>query len=131
MTLYAHASLWELLVRDNNEGALEAFEARLEHCEYALYRVRRLYAGKGNARRSVERRVTGTRQECLRGFFGRAGKIERDAHGFLRRYVRKAEPGVYPTAEEMLVVGPALAGEKSRASFESQWRKNLTVIPSK
>jgi hypothetical protein len=79
----------------------------------------------------VEKLVTGTRQECLRGLFGRAGQVERDGRGFLRRYVRKPEPGVYPSAEEMLVVGPALAGEKSRANFEGLWRKGLAVITTK
>src|SRR5262249_10785510 len=107
MTLYADRSLWSVLVNDVNQPALDAFEHRLERFAYALYRVRRIYKRKGGAERSVEKLAVGGRLDCLRAFFASEGKIEKDPHGFLRRYLRKARPGVYPAAEEMLVVAPA------------------------
>jgi hypothetical protein len=39
----------------------------------------------------------------------------------LRLYLRRRQPGVYPSAEEMLVAAPALAEDKGKPTFERTW----------
>lgn len=130
MTLYAHTSLWDLLVQDGNEAAFEALFQRTDGMPWAVYLVRRTYKRKGQADRSVKVIDQGDRG---RMYFRLARLAEAtEAHvedGYTPRFFTlHREPGVYPTHEEMFVAAPMLARDKEKKSFEATWASRIPLL---
>lgn len=121
MTLYRDRSLLSCLIADGNDAALGTFTSLLEGQRWALYRVRRVYHARGRADRSVTKEAEGTQQEMAGALLGRVGRFARWEGGHFRCWLARREPGAYPTAEEMLVVAPALVADKARPAFERNW----------
>lgn len=122
MKLYASRSLLSVLEREGNTTALGLFRQKLDASPWAVYRVRRIVWAKGTADRSVTRLFAGTRREaseCLETMGGpTGGRIELLARG-----------STYPTREEMLVVAPAVVGDKERPRFAETWRRFSHEFP--
>ena len=121
---------WHELEKAGNTAAIEAFEARLDEAEFAVYRIRRVYFGKGCAHRKVERLETGSRQEIEKLIARRAvetgTKVTHEA-GVPRVYsARRGES--YPTTEDMLVACPATVADKARKSFDKTWARVTTEL---
>ncbi len=124
MTLYVHGSLMDHLVEDGNGEAVRLFEEGLGVLPFALYRVRRLYKKKGDAARKVEVLRTGTKDEVENLLQTTYEGATYEAQSW-RAYLRRREPQVYPTAEDMVVAAPALTREKCRGKFDENWTDYL------
>ncbi|MGE0131523.1 MAG: hypothetical protein AB7U82_25865 [Blastocatellales bacterium] len=128
-TLYRNRTLRSIMIDDGNQVALAEFEQALKTCQYALYRVRRIYKAPGHADRAVEKLVTGPRQEIASHFAEIASGLPVKAeHSILYGYVRERELERYPTVEEFFVVAPATVASKTRhgfAWFEERWAEAL------
>jgi hypothetical protein len=109
--------------------ALQYFRMRLEASEYALYRVRRIYKGPGQADRAVERLMVGSRADMIARFEQLALRLEvRVEHDISYGYVRNRESDQYPSVEGFFVVAPAVVDSKTRYGFEwfeAKWREAL------
>jgi hypothetical protein len=119
MTLYGSRSLRSVLERDCNRDALRLLEERLAGCAWAVYRVRRIVWAKGRADRKTERLREGGRAEVTAELL-RRGAV--DECGVIRGRVRERGQ-TYPNVEEMVVAAPAVVADKSRPSFEENWRR--------
>jgi hypothetical protein len=122
-TLYKGRSLYEVLERDGQAGALGLFGRRLGETPHALYRVRRIYKKPGQADRAVEKLAAGSRAEMARLLEQVSrGMTLRIEHGISYAWVRE-RGSEYPALEELYVVGPAFAETKTRHGFDRFDRK--------
>ena len=132
MKLYKSRSLLSVLDTSANDGAVEAFKQQREAVPWALWHVRRIYTAPASARRSVQKRVTGTRkvaENALRRMAWEQGtQPETEQDGLLRLMMRRRAE-TYPTVEEMYVAGPALADNKQPKNFEQRWAETLGDRP--
>jgi len=122
MTLYSQKSLFGVLVHDRNQPALDKFNRLLDDSKFCVYQVRRIYTAKAHADRAVVPIAHGSRVEMSRKI-QRYGEPREDEYGILRVVTIPREEEVYPTIEEMYVVGPDQVPEKMRASFPGKWAK--------
>lgn len=127
-TLYSGKSLHSVMVKDGNTAALTDFERRLAECDYALYRVKRIYHRKGSADRSVEKLATGSRAELERRFAVLVEADERivvrEMRGITYAYKQERAPDEYPAFEDFYVIAPATVEDKARgglANFDGKW----------
>ena len=119
MTLYGSKSLRSVIETDGNHEAVQLLEERLDAVPWAVYRVRRIVWAKGRADRRTERLSEGDRQEAGAEVIRLGGNAD---GGVFRLRVRE-RAATYPTVEEMIVAAPAVVAEKSRPSFEENWRR--------
>jgi hypothetical protein len=119
MTLYASKSLRSVLEKDGNTEALRLFRRRLEECEWAAYRVRRIVWAKGRVDRKTERQNQGSRDQVVSGLIRQGAELDGEIPLLYAR--RRGE--TYPTLEEMLVAAPAVVADKCRGRFEEHWQK--------
>jgi hypothetical protein len=128
-TLYRNRTLLSVVIDSQQSEALNYFRARLDSAEHAVYRVRRIYKGPGFADRAVEKLAVGSNAEMIIRFEQLApGLVVQLEHDITYGYVRKREPGHYPTTEEFFVVAPAVVESKTRYGFEwfeAKWREAL------
>ncbi len=128
-TLYRNRTLLSVVIDSQQSEALNYFRTRLDSAEYAVYRVRRIYKGPGFADRAVEKLAVGCNAEMIIRFEQLAPRLEvQIEHDITYGYVRKREPGHYPTVEEFFVVAPAVVESKTRYGFdwfEAKWREAL------
>ena len=119
-------------VRDaGHTNVLDAFTARLDATEHALYDVRRILRPRAgdptrmsNAARSVTRLSTGTRAAMLAELDALAAAhlldVTEGADGIARAWVETRGP-LFPTRESFLVVAPAVVHDKEADNFEAWW----------
>lgn len=123
MKLFSRKSMHEVMRREGNLGALRAFQARLDGCEWAVYHVRRAFRSVSLADRSVERlAVCGSRADA-EALLATKGRVVREGeHGFA--YIHGTAKGAsFPCTEEYYVVGPAIAKAKTQKAFDKSWAK--------
>lgn len=130
--LFKTKSLLDVLTRDENQAALDLFEAAIADTTWALYRVRRkLNATKNPAKfqtaRSIEIVDTGSREDIadaleaaalLRGL-----KVEAE-HAISRVVVQPLGEKFHGAQEEILVAAPATAENKAPRFDEALWIPN-------
>ena len=130
-TLYRDRTLHSIITADGNIAALTEFERKLAASEWALYRVRRIYKGPGQADRAVEKLETGARAAIEARFAEHSSSLTvRVEHGISYGYVREREPDRYPTVEEFYVIAPAVIESKARYGFEwfeQRWQSVVGV----
>ena len=119
MTLYGSKSLRSVIGTDGNHEAVRLLEERLDAVPWSVYRVRRIVWAKGRADRRTERLSESDRREAEAEVIRLGGNAD---GGVFRLRVRE-RGATYPTVEEMIVAAPAVVAEKSRASFEENWRR--------
>lgn len=147
--LYPDTSLIDFIRRDGNQAAIEAFERLLDSAAWAVYEVRRLVyltparpkkrtptpakkpkqtrapGQHKNFRRSTKILFRGTREEVTARLARLAAESRAPVShegGVARAYLRRYEPGVFPSAEVMLVAMPAVPDEKRRKDFDAKWQ---------
>lgn len=126
MTLYSRKSLYSCIQANQNHELLAEFEEALNTFEWALYDVRRLLYSKRVVHRKVEGLAKGTRREMaelLAEHSDKSGIPLSHEAGMPRLHLVPRQPGVYPSAEQMLVTAPAFPVDKSRKTFEKSWQK--------
>jgi hypothetical protein len=115
-TLYSGKSVETML--EAQPAAVAARDIILASTTWAVYRVRRAFAAKANAARSVQRVDEGTRDEMVAALAERGAVEEEGRH--LRVWItRRAE--TFPHREELYVVAPALVVDKERKGFDARW----------
>jgi hypothetical protein len=128
-TLYRDRSLIQITRDDGNQHAAEGYESRLASLPWAIYRVRRIYSGRGKADRAVERQAVYASHaaaiSALRnlGLNGTAELIE--LRGILYGFIERRSETVFPCREEYIVAAPAVVEDKARHGlphFEVKWR---------
>jgi hypothetical protein len=130
-TLYRDETLLSVAMRHGNVAALRLFAVRLADCEYALYRVRRVYKKKGKADRAVEQLCVGTQASMLahlQSLILSQRLSTREEHNILYAYARERDQQTYPSCEEFYVAAPAVVESKTRhgfAWFEARWSAAL------
>ncbi len=133
-TLYRDKALIDVMQEAGNVQALELHRHYLETCEWALYRVRRIYSAKGRADRCVEKFDVGTRRE-MEELLQRqvaAGSYVQQTRGITYVYQRQRQPNQYPTAEDYLVAAPSRVQTKARYGvpwFENKWAAMIEGFP--
>lgn len=143
LKLYGTKSVLDVLTKDGNAAAVEAFNARLNDpaAEWVVYRVRRLYRGVGLADRHVGVVFRGTRMEAETEVrrLARERGIEAGLEDGSWRAVlhRRAEPPkrkrngpkvVYKGVEEMIVACPRTASEKAARGWkEESWDTRISL----
>ena len=103
--------------------ALKAFEQLLAETEWAVYRVRRLWAGKTSAQRSLVAEATGTRAEMeakLAELAATLGVEVTEAQRTKVLYLAD-KPEEFPGVEELYAVCPAVPKDKQSKTFEEKW----------
>lgn len=126
--LFSGRTLRQVVEKSGNHEAMSRFRTALDGAEeWAVYRVRRAYTAPAKAFRELTTMFRGSRSACqgfLDGSAPTAGASEVDEHGFERLYTLRREDGVYPTREEMFVVGPAgIADKVLRTAFDKAWAR--------
>lgn len=127
-TLFNTRSLKQITTEAGNAEALTEFEGKLATLPWAVYRVRRIYTGKGKAFREVKRVQDGTRADmltALAALMNEPGTMRREHHGIDYAYRLERTEDVYPTREDYLVAAPALVQDKSRYGdewFNRRWQ---------
>ena len=115
----------ELVARSENIAALSRYRQLLDTTPWALYHVERIYHRPGLTDRRLTTIQTGSAEIVTTALYAlahdRGLPVDCDEHDVTpRAYVRQRGDG-YPTLEEMYVVGPALAKDKSRKRFANEW----------
>ncbi|MGB8699116.1 MAG: hypothetical protein WCD18_06850 [Thermosynechococcaceae cyanobacterium] len=135
MHLFSRGTAYDVCVEGGCHKALELYRQRLEREDFAVYRVRRIYAANGttkrttvNARRNVETVGQGNRTQMtdLLAQMGNAQDAELETSGgWLRFYRHRKTPKVYPSYEEFFVVCPDAIRDKCQnpTRFESDWQQ--------
>ncbi|MGV9678830.1 hypothetical protein ACWDSJ_26400 [Nocardia sp. NPDC003482] len=101
-------------------------EQHMASCDWAVYRVRRLYHAKATAVRSLEIVTRGPRdqqQQLLRRLAGELSlAVSSDEH-HERLWLAQRAPGqtTYPQLEQFYVAAPAAARPKLGPNFEQRW----------
>ncbi|MEW6737786.1 MAG: hypothetical protein AB1489_41280 [Acidobacteriota bacterium] len=120
--LYGKKSLLDCLQKDGNQAAIERYYKHLDRCDWALYRVRRIYFSKACAWRKVEIISQGKRKAItatINQWPNNDRSFEIDER-FIRCSLKPPED-IYPTSEEVIVAAPVGAKNKSRPHFEEKW----------
>lgn len=137
-TLFASKSIIRL-VKDADPVLYSRWVSRLAEGPWQLYEVKRILpqGSKGPTHMGRAQRSVKTVGEPIEGLIGHI-RLERalreigerldglrpvcDEHGIVRLWIRERGP-TYPTAEHMMVVGPAGIHDKERTNFDTRWRE--------
>jgi len=127
--LFKKRPLYQIVGESGNAQATAEVALREATTPWALYRVRRMYYGKGKARRCVERlREFASKSAAFEAVIerGQQGNLRiREMHGLSYAYVREREQA-YPTTEEYYVATLAVIDAKARhgmEQFDARWQK--------
>jgi hypothetical protein len=127
-TLYKGRSLIQITVEAGNDVAVQAYRKNIESEEWALYRVRRTYSGKGKADRAVEKldvfENPAKARTALNALSARSGVAVEELRGILYVWRERRSETDFPTREEFLTVAPATVETKARYGldwFEVRW----------
>jgi hypothetical protein len=122
----------DLVQHSGNVAALRQYRTVLATTPWALYHVERIYHRPGMTDRRLTTLTTGDEAAVTAALYRLAGKrqlpVQTDAHDVTPRiYVRQRGDG-YPALEEMYVIGPALAQDKSRKRFAGAWAEHTRQL---
>ncbi len=129
--LFSGRTLRQVVEKSGNVEAMKRFEAWfVSQPTWSVYRVRRAYTAPAKASRELTTVFTGGYDDARAHLIatvtpeadGFDNNVTVDEHGFVRGYARRRVEGVYPSCEEMFVVGPAGIEDKvSRTTFDKRW----------
>lgn len=122
MKLYATKTVRDVLTAGGLGSIVQWFEAQRKQEPMALYRVRRVFLGKTNAPRSIEKLKEGSRAVLARAL-GEYGTPQTDEHGISRVTVRTLDKSSFPAVEELIVISPADTPEKVGRGFAKAWAR--------
>jgi hypothetical protein len=127
-TLYKGTSLIQITANGHNDEALRAYRNKIESVQWAHYRVRRIYARKGQADRAVEKLAlfanSAQARTHLAGFAASVGLELEELRGIPYVWRRRRSETEFPTREEFWTIAPALVEPKARggiARFDQKW----------
>ncbi len=130
--LYRDKALRDVVQLKHANAAMVEFAKLLDECEWALYRVRRIYTGKGDAMRYVQKiqpQARGTLvSNTLEKYHGQI--VTKRGIDYLVMIER--EEDVYPTREEFYVVAPSFMDDKLRGKpekFNERWERVGKGLP--
>jgi hypothetical protein len=117
-TLYKGRSLIQITVEAGNDVAVQAYRNSIESEEWALYRVRRIYSGKGKADRAVEKldvfENPDKARTALNTLSARSGVAVEELRGIPYVWRERRSETNFPTREEFLTIAPAAVETKAR-----------------
>jgi hypothetical protein len=127
-TLYKGRSLIQITVEAGNDVAVQAYRESIASEEWALYRVRRIYSGKGKADRAVEKldvfENPDKARTALNTLSARSGIAVEELRGIPYVWRERRSETNFPTREEFLTIAPAAVETKARYGldwFEVRW----------
>lgn len=123
-TLMKGRTLYDLLAEAGQGEALRRFEQRANRMTWALVEVRRVMRAPGNAVRSVRVLATGGRADMRAALHQQAttrGRPVETSSRHARLWLARRTPDVYPHAEHLLTVVPALVADKEHPQFAKAW----------
>ena len=127
-TLYKGRSLIQITVEAGNDVAVDAYRKNIESEEWALYRVRRIYSGKGKADRAVEKldifENPAKARTALNTLSARSRVAVEELRGIPYVWRERRSETNFPTREEFLTIAPAAVETKARYGldwFEVRW----------
>ena len=135
-TVYKGRSLIQITIEAGNDAAVEGYRKRIESEEWALYRVRRLFSGKGKADRAVEKldvfQGPVEARIALNAVSDRSGAAVEELRGIPYVWRERRSETDFPTREEFITIAPAAVETKARHGldwFEGRWSAlQLTVF---
>lgn len=122
-------SLTDRLRADGAHEVLDLAHAHIQRTPWALYRVRRIYSGPGQAWRSVNVVHRGNRvnvEHLLADLAYRMGLSLRVEDEHPRLWLAERPPATYPAVEEFYVAAPAQVRDKARPAFLQRWSQHAS-----
>ena len=127
-TIYKGRSLIQITVEAGNDVAVEMYRKSIESEPWALYRVRRIYSGKGKADRAVEKlHVFEGPAEARMAFntiSASSGFAVEELRGIPYVWHECRSETDFPTREEFITIAPAAVETKARYGlewFDGRW----------
>ena len=127
-TLYKSRSLIQITLEAGNEAAIQLYRRKIDSEKWALYRVRRIYSGKGKADRAVEKidvfACQADARAALNSSSARMGIPPEELRGLWYIWRERRSETEFPTREEFFTIAPAMVETKARYGldwFERRW----------
>ncbi len=122
-TLISGGSLADMVARSGLTAVTEGFLSTTAAMEHAVYEVRRVTpfgasGRRGMTARSVRALARGTREAMCAHLGGLGGRVDTDASGITRHYLRCP-----PSCEHLLVAAPGVVADKQRPQFDRLWKE--------
>jgi hypothetical protein len=134
-TIYKGRSLIQITIDAGNDVAVELYRKSIGSEAWALYRVRRIYSGKGKADRAVEKlRVFEGPAEArmaLNMISASSGVAVEKLRGIPYVWHERRSETDFPTREEFITIAPAAVETKARYGldwFEGRWSALLHLF---
>ena len=127
-TIYKGRSLIQITIEAGNNVAVELYRNSIESEAWALYRVRRIYSGKGKADRAVEKlhvfEGPAEARVALNTISASSGVAVEELRGIPYVWYERRSETDFPTREEFITIAPAAVETKARYGldwFEGRW----------
>ena len=127
-TIYKGRSLIQITVEAGNDVAVEMYRKCIESEPWALYRVRRIYSGKGKADRAVEKlhvfEGPAEARMALDMISASSGVAVEELRGIPYVWHERRSETDFPTREEFVTIAPAAVETKARYGldwFDGRW----------
>jgi hypothetical protein len=127
-TIYKGRSLIQITIEAGNDVAVELYRKSTESETWALYRVRRIYSGKGKADRAVEKlhvfEGAAEARMALNTISASSGVAVEELRGIPYVWHERRSETDFPTREEFITIAPAAVETKARYGldwFERRW----------
>jgi len=127
-TIYKGRSLIQITIEAGNDVAVELYRKSIESEAWALYRVRRIYSGKGKADRAVEKlhvfEGPAEARMALNTISASSGVAVEELRGIPYVWHERRSETDFPTREEFITIAPAAVETKARYGldwFDGRW----------
>src|SRR5581483_2175610 len=133
-TVYKGRSLIQITIEAGNDAAVEGYRKRIESEEWALYRVRRIFSGKGKADRAVEKldvfQGPVEARIALNAVSDRSGAAVEELRGIPYVWRERRSETDFPTREEFITIAPAAVDTKARHGLDwFEGRRSALQLP--
>ena len=127
-TIYKGRSLIQITIEAGNDVAVELYRNIIGSEAWALYRVRRIYSGKGKADRAVEKlhvfEGPAEARMALNMISASSGVAVEELRGIPYVWHERRSETDFPTREEFITIAPAAVETKARYGlhwFDGRW----------
>ena len=127
-TIYKGRSLIQITIEAGNDVAVEMYRKSIDSEAWALYRVRRIYSGKGKADRAVEKlhvfEGPAEARMALNTISASSGVAVEELRGIPYVWHERRSETDFPTREEFITIAPAAVETKARYGldwFDVRW----------